>query len=515
IRRVYLERSRLSSTSGTICVELVRSLELSGGRVTEVPVHHYPRVHGRSQFFRVRSLAGTFAQVVVLFIRLVLRPSVQRGMMRMRSSQALWPTVIACMLAGLCLLAYVRALQIPLIGDDYLQVHLARQYGPISGWSALAGDPLYRCRATSLLMTYWTERIWGLDGFVFSVSSLVVHLLNCALVCCLGMWRPVGWRLSSAAAALFAASAQHQEAVIWYAALPELLMFFFVMASFLCWVGWVQRRSSFAYIASFGLFLVALLSKESAVAVIPLMAIALACESGSSRWRFGGLAPFGAVALAYFLLALSDREAHLHFRDGTFSLSAPFLTVLRNSVGRLLWAWGFAGLLALACWRAWHWRRVAVIAGAWMCIALLPYSFLTYMPRVPSRHTYLAGVGLALLLGAALLELRQRCRYTSYRWAAACAATVIILQQCAWIWTRKHEQFVLRARPTEELVNLVRSSSGPVYVKCFPYHESIAHYALQYRISPEAVSAVVIGARARARPDAVDLCNAVVGRGSF
>jgi glycosyltransferase involved in cell wall biosynthesis len=72
IRRALLERIRLTSTSGTICVELVRKLELSGCEVKEVGVHHYPRLHGRSQFFRLKSLALTFLQLLRLWVRLVV-----------------------------------------------------------------------------------------------------------------------------------------------------------------------------------------------------------------------------------------------------------------------------------------------------------------------------------------------------------------------------------------------------------------------------------------------------------
>jgi len=52
-------------------VELVRKLELSGCGVVEVGVRHYPRLHGRSQFFRVKSLAVTLTQLVLLWFRLV------------------------------------------------------------------------------------------------------------------------------------------------------------------------------------------------------------------------------------------------------------------------------------------------------------------------------------------------------------------------------------------------------------------------------------------------------------
>jgi glycosyltransferase involved in cell wall biosynthesis len=72
IRRELLDKIQLTSTSGTICVELVRKLELSGCEVMEVGVHHYPRLYGRSQFFRVRSLARTFGQLLKLWFRLVI-----------------------------------------------------------------------------------------------------------------------------------------------------------------------------------------------------------------------------------------------------------------------------------------------------------------------------------------------------------------------------------------------------------------------------------------------------------
>ena len=72
IRRSLLQRANLVSSSGTICVELVKKLESSGMRVVEIPVSHYPRFHGRSQFFRVKSLASTFFQLIRLFAHLML-----------------------------------------------------------------------------------------------------------------------------------------------------------------------------------------------------------------------------------------------------------------------------------------------------------------------------------------------------------------------------------------------------------------------------------------------------------
>ena len=72
IRRSLLDSIHLTSTSGTICVELVRKLELTGCEVKEVGVHHFPRLYGRSQFFRLQSLAVTFYQLMRLWVRLVV-----------------------------------------------------------------------------------------------------------------------------------------------------------------------------------------------------------------------------------------------------------------------------------------------------------------------------------------------------------------------------------------------------------------------------------------------------------
>jgi glycosyltransferase involved in cell wall biosynthesis len=83
IRRSVLDALQLRSTSGTICVELVRKIELSGCGVEEVGVRHYPRLHGRSQFFRFRSLLTTLYQLIRLRIQLfflfvcILRPAVE------------------------------------------------------------------------------------------------------------------------------------------------------------------------------------------------------------------------------------------------------------------------------------------------------------------------------------------------------------------------------------------------------------------------------------------------------
>ena len=72
IRRKLLDGIVLTSTSGTICVELVRKLERAGWEVEEAGVRHYERRHGRSQFFRLRPLLVTFGQLLQLWVRVMV-----------------------------------------------------------------------------------------------------------------------------------------------------------------------------------------------------------------------------------------------------------------------------------------------------------------------------------------------------------------------------------------------------------------------------------------------------------
>ena len=72
IRRSLLENIALTSTSGTICVELVRKLEQTGCEIAEAPVHHFARLHGQSQFFRLRPLVETFRQLFQLWMRMMV-----------------------------------------------------------------------------------------------------------------------------------------------------------------------------------------------------------------------------------------------------------------------------------------------------------------------------------------------------------------------------------------------------------------------------------------------------------
>jgi glycosyltransferase involved in cell wall biosynthesis len=87
IRRSALKGVELESTSGTICVELIKKLQDRGARFAEVGVNHYDRPFGSSQFFRPKRLVQTLWQLGRLWWRLVARPAREVAPLEVRATE--------------------------------------------------------------------------------------------------------------------------------------------------------------------------------------------------------------------------------------------------------------------------------------------------------------------------------------------------------------------------------------------------------------------------------------------
>jgi len=73
LRRSLLQKIELEHNSGVVCLELVRKLQDFGARFVEVPVCHYRRSYGRSQFFTPRRIADVGIDMARLWWRLVVQ----------------------------------------------------------------------------------------------------------------------------------------------------------------------------------------------------------------------------------------------------------------------------------------------------------------------------------------------------------------------------------------------------------------------------------------------------------
>src|SRR5437868_5659869 len=72
MRRSIFDRVELHKTSGVICLEMMKKIEDAGFRIREVPVHHYHRAFGKSQFFNFPRIFKTGVDVLRLWFALVI-----------------------------------------------------------------------------------------------------------------------------------------------------------------------------------------------------------------------------------------------------------------------------------------------------------------------------------------------------------------------------------------------------------------------------------------------------------
>jgi hypothetical protein len=162
-----------------------------------------------------------------------------------------------------------------------------------------------------------------------------------------------------------------------------------------------------------------------------------------------------------------------------------------------LWIWGWIALAA-AAWKFRDSLRALARPLLWIAIGLLPYCFLTYSRQIPSRQTYLARAGLALVCGVVFVRAR------SYRFAPA-LAVVVLMVNVGTLWTKKRAQFLQRAEPTELIIQLARRTEGPIWVRCFPRPGMIADEAVRLATGRERML-VWSEAETAARKPAAEYC---------
>jgi hypothetical protein len=73
MRRDIFRKVALTRSSGVICVELMKKVQDHGYRIAQVPIHHYHRSYGKSQFFNFPRVARTLLDLTRLWFELVVR----------------------------------------------------------------------------------------------------------------------------------------------------------------------------------------------------------------------------------------------------------------------------------------------------------------------------------------------------------------------------------------------------------------------------------------------------------
>jgi hypothetical protein len=257
--------------------------------------------------------------------------------------------------------AFGHALRVGFVGDDVLILdHIERLGGlrDVTGFFRLDYFGYYRPLAFLSHALDW--HVWRQNAGGFHLTNLVLHGANGALVFVLAR------RLTTAAGAaiatvLFVLHPSNHEAVFWIAGRFDLLATFWSLAALLL----VTSRGGPAYVGGAACFAIALLSKESALALPPIVA-----AHDVFRTRAGWTV---VVRRQVPLVAIAAGYAALRTLAGLDAAGGP---------GRLPKSLALAAGLGLLVWLAYKdWTRVA--------------------GRVATRRGLAAAVGAVALMGVA------------------------------------------------------------------------------------------------------------------
>lgn len=91
MRRAIFDVVKLESNTGTITFELVKKVQDAGYRFVEVPVHHYYRQYGGSQFFNFGRVGRTLQAMVRWWWRLVVKQEALKEYRPKREAQLAAP----------------------------------------------------------------------------------------------------------------------------------------------------------------------------------------------------------------------------------------------------------------------------------------------------------------------------------------------------------------------------------------------------------------------------------------
>ncbi len=377
--------------------------------------------------------------------------------------------------------------------------------------------------------------MFGMEPAGYHATNIALHAINAVLLTQLGvdvLARPVGsvraevaarspwtlWIAAAIGALFFALHPLRVESVTWITERRDVLSGMFYLATLLAFVRFADTGKRRWYVSSNVLFLLALLSKGTAVTVPGALALLwwypLGRIGGAGGWTrerimhaVRVIAPFGVIAVVFAVVVLRglDYPQQLPLA-GKLAVSAySWCFYLAKSVWpsglsplyqlpepldptalRYLVAAGIIAVAALVGWRM-HKRLPAPV------MALLGFSVIVFPllglhqggPQIAAdRNTYNASFALALLVGGLVLAAWARVRALAPAIAAVCVAVIAAVtwqQQRYWL---NSEALWLRVLEVEPDNPHGHNNYGNVLMADGRTEEAIERYASAVSIRP-------------------------------
>lgn len=295
-------------------------------------------------------------------------------------------------------------------------------------------------------------RAFGANPFPFHLLMALLHAANTALIYSLArrVLRSKSPAAACVAAALFAVHPVHTETVNWIAALPDAMVTAFALLGLRAFAAGKALPSRWQMAAHCAIYFAALLTKETAVVLLPLYA-AYQWQLGAkgNRTMYAGMAAAFAAYLAMRIHALGGlspaQRAFFHLTAAEFVMSATVL--LAHYFAALVWPgslnffhvfhpttgldWQLAASIAAlagltyAAVRFGRRNQAALFALFWIAISIAPALNIAGVGQnvFAERYLYLPSAGFAILAGMAWMWLAR----SKPNWAGAGAAALLLV----------------------------------------------------------------------------------------
>jgi protein O-mannosyl-transferase len=268
---------------------------------------------------------------------------------------------------------------------------------------------------------------WAVSGgraWWFHCTNVLLHIA-CALALAAGLWRPLGGAAATAAGALFAVHPLHTDAVTSLVGRADVWA---ALAAMVAW--WLHRRRGFTATALAPLvYGVGLLSKESGIVLLPLLALSDVLPHGRDA-AAGTARP--AAANAGAAAGLATRRERLLRWAGYAAVTAAVWIARAHVVGvtgapPTTLANGLAGAPLLA-----RFSTGLGLFGRGIELLIAPFELLPdYGPAIvtprarPDLHTLLGALSMVALIWLALRLARAASSLSARRW--------ILVEAVAWV----------------------------------------------------------------------------------
>lgn len=421
-----------------------------------------------------------------------------------------------CGACSFAILVFLPTLQLGFVYDDHSQIignsqvqswAYLRQLLVSEVWSQRGSEYLgFYYRPLFSLWLLAVHSIGGLTPWFWHFSSLILHVITTYVVFRLSLESLRSTEAAFVTASLFAIHPIHVEAVSWISASDEILFSLFFLTSFVLFARSLRSgaNNTYTFWASVALWVGALLSKETAVALLPIFpAWAFVSQDGPIILRkrvFQSArtsASFIIAAMGYFfvralVLHRSGLETGQHswpqvaftglslvpFYLGKLiypvNLSPFYTNPLLSSPNLMVWLGG--GLLvvggAVLIWAIAQRKQLAIVSIGLITLPLIPVLVGVRIFRdgdmAHDRYLYLPSVAVCLITGALF----------KYFWAmskpirAATVASFAIVSVLFW-WSnffqqdffRNDEGFFNRALVVGPTNSLVMTFLGDAYLR--------------------------------------------------